>query len=119
MLKDKSILEKFDLVEELEDKIAERVNGVIENETDGRLSVFWLRIRSGESGILSIRAGDTATVDKSGLNLVYDGDPIRGSWKPVLAEGIYDREDRLSLVIDADDPNKVVALVSTLAIAEV
>lgn len=109
MLKNKSIVEQLNLVKELDDRTAQTFNGgvTIDNETGSKQTLYWIHPLSGKCGRLTLPDGKSGTVYRNEVTLIYDRNPYRGQWEPIIAESSYDKEDRLSLILSDTNPDVV------------
>lgn len=107
--KNKSLLEQFDLVEQLDNRAAQTFNGgvTVHNETGSRQTLYWIHSLSGKCGRLTLPDGESGTVYRNEVTLIYDRNPYRGQWDPIIAEGSYDKEDVLTLIPSDTNPDIV------------
>lgn len=77
MLKDKNILDKFDLVEELEERVAETINGGlnVRNDRPYRKTLFVLNPNNSTCQVYQINSGATQTILGESLFYVWDKQP--------------------------------------------
>ena len=99
LLKDESLLERFDLVEQLDDRTAQAIKGGvrIKNDTGSQQTVYWIRALSGEAGVINIPNGRWGSVDKNNVTIIYDELPYRRDVRLIIAPNLYDRGDEIVL----------------------
>ena len=109
MLKNKSLVDQFDLVEQLDDRTAQAINGgvSIKNETGSKQTLYWIHPLSGKCGRLTLRDGVSGTVDKNDVTIIYDRNPYRGQWEPMISDMEYYKDDKLSLILSDTNPDLV------------
>ncbi len=124
MLKDESILEKFDLVEELEDKIAETINGGlnVKNDRPYRKTLFVLNPNNSTAQIYQINSGATQTILGENLFFVWDKQPgaawdfdIRGGF--LSSDQLVLRNDSGQDILDYDFGSVVTATTAAESLA--
>lgn len=104
MLKNKSVLDKFDLVEELEDQIAETINGgiTIRNTLFQQKSILVINPANLNTTSYQLQAGGQIQVP-GGENLffVWDQDNVANTWDLAIKGGFIST-DYLELSTDAN-----------------